>query len=559
MSLYDEASLIITPNAYKENKLYALKPTDGSGDLTWTRASTKTRVNSEGLVESLPYNLALYSEQFNNAAWAKEAFGGSFTPIVTPNTTIAPDNNLTADTVFLDINTSGNCFVRQLLSEVSGTTYTFSVWLKGNGVNKIGLSGSNLLKATITPTTQWERYTITWTASSTSAKRFGLYLQSSIASSTTVFVWGAQLEVGTTAKPYFPTTDRLDIPSIDFTGGGCPSILVEPQRTNLLLMSNDVSNNTYWPKLITGTASTPIITPNLGISPRGIQEASLVELNLNGGISSANRAAYRQPAISVVVGNNYQCSFWLKAYQSSDIGKIISVAIENTTNTPVNITLTANWKRHTINTTANSAFLNFLFQIRGSIGVADNVKYYHWNNQLEQGSYPTSDISTVATTVTRVADTASKTGISNLIGQTEGVLYIEAKASTNQGYGRVISLSDGTNANKISLEYYFSDPNLIVTRIVSSNVQQAFMATPSTYPQNINHKIAIKYKLNDCSLFIDGIKVSFDTSALLPIGMSNLFFSDGNGASSRFEGAIKHLELYKTALTDAQLIQLTTL
>jgi hypothetical protein len=54
---YDNASLIITPNAYKASKLYALKPTDGSGDLTFTRATTATRVNSAGTIETVVANM----------------------------------------------------------------------------------------------------------------------------------------------------------------------------------------------------------------------------------------------------------------------------------------------------------------------------------------------------------------------------------------------------------------------------------------------------------------------------------------------------------------------
>ena len=53
MSTYDDASLIYYPSGYKAGKAYSLKPTDGIGDLTFTRASTATRVNSSGLIESV--------------------------------------------------------------------------------------------------------------------------------------------------------------------------------------------------------------------------------------------------------------------------------------------------------------------------------------------------------------------------------------------------------------------------------------------------------------------------------------------------------------------------
>ena len=69
MSLLDTASLIVTPNGYKEGKLYSVIPSDGSGDLSVTRATTATRVNSQGLVELVPYNLLQYSEDFSNAYW----------------------------------------------------------------------------------------------------------------------------------------------------------------------------------------------------------------------------------------------------------------------------------------------------------------------------------------------------------------------------------------------------------------------------------------------------------------------------------------------------------
>jgi hypothetical protein len=57
IGLLDKASLITTPNAYKESKLYSVVPSDGAGDMTVVRATTATRVNENGLIETVPKNL----------------------------------------------------------------------------------------------------------------------------------------------------------------------------------------------------------------------------------------------------------------------------------------------------------------------------------------------------------------------------------------------------------------------------------------------------------------------------------------------------------------------
>ena len=54
---YDNASLIVTPNAYKASKIYALKPDDGSGDLAFSRAGSKMVRNAQGLWETIGTNI----------------------------------------------------------------------------------------------------------------------------------------------------------------------------------------------------------------------------------------------------------------------------------------------------------------------------------------------------------------------------------------------------------------------------------------------------------------------------------------------------------------------
>ena len=55
------------PSAYKDGKLYSIRPTDGSGDFTFSRGSNlaATRVDVNGLIEKGRENLLLQSNQFD--------------------------------------------------------------------------------------------------------------------------------------------------------------------------------------------------------------------------------------------------------------------------------------------------------------------------------------------------------------------------------------------------------------------------------------------------------------------------------------------------------------
>ena len=91
-NLLEQASLVLIPSGYKEDVVYSQIPLDGSGDLQLTRASNGTRINSAGLVEVTPWNIAEYSE--DQTQWTSQN-----ATTVTANSTTAPNGTSTADTV----------------------------------------------------------------------------------------------------------------------------------------------------------------------------------------------------------------------------------------------------------------------------------------------------------------------------------------------------------------------------------------------------------------------------------------------------------------------------
>jgi hypothetical protein len=120
---YDDASWLLIPEGIEEDIVFAQKPTNGTGDLTFTRASDATRTNSAGVIERTPWNLLTFSEQFDNAAWTKVA------TTITANTTTAPNGTLTADKLIEDTGTGEHSFRQDYFTTVTGSFFV-SIYAK---------------------------------------------------------------------------------------------------------------------------------------------------------------------------------------------------------------------------------------------------------------------------------------------------------------------------------------------------------------------------------------------------------------------------------------------
>ena len=106
--------------------------------------------------------------------------------------------------------------------------------------------------------------------------------------------------------------------------------------------------------------------------------------------------------------------------------------------------------------------------------VGDGSSFYLWGAQLEQGSYPTSYIPTYGVSQTRAQDICNGAGDVNTFNSTEGVLYTEISALSNDGANRAISIyKDSSLDNLINIQYNsVSQKNLELPKVKLSSAQK---------------------------------------------------------------------------------------
>ena len=348
-------------------------------------------------------------------------------------------------------------------------------------------------------------------------------------------------------------------PRIDFEGNTKGALLLEPSRTNSLLQSNQF--DTTW------TLSNTSISNNQSGIYNTTNAWKLIQ-NTNTGYhyiqQSLNLTGDYVYSIYAKKGEYEGISFFMpNPINGSNSASTFNLSTGSfTTNNHQGISFNVGngWYRISLKTKLSGSHVvnAYVNQTTQQSEAGDGTSgIYIQHAQLEVGSYPTSIIPTSGSAVTRVADTCSQTVPSGIIGQTEGSVFFDLN-TTLKNYS-VISISDGTNANRVV--FYFSAVlNQIASYITKSNVNSSTTSSiVNSYP-NSNYKVVIKYNSIGFYIFANGGLIgtilsnySFPNNTLNEIKLS----SPDN--SNFFEGKVKNIKVYNQLLTDSEAIALTTI
>jgi hypothetical protein len=576
----------------------------GIGKPTFTRATIATVTDFEGLIKNVKSgearfegarrveNLLTYSEAFDNTAWGKSEFSQ-----VNPDVSVSPIGTLSADKLVAQ-NSNGQHYLSR---NITGRIQAFSIYAKAGEETTLqiyfagGTSGNalfNLSNGTITSTggggvtssmisvgDGWYRCSLSTTQ--TNNTFLWLFMRpigtNWIGDGTSgIYLWGAQLEAETTASEYVSTNVKTSTPyhganvdgvkyfSTDRNGVAIPDAtlhgyVAEGSRTNLLLQSETLG--TTW----TTTASS--ITTNAVLSPSGAVSAEKLLTNTTSDEHSITQGA------SVTSGSAYTISFYAKASEetiafasfnspyftaaSQTMFDLVNgVAYPGASVTATIIALPNGWYRCTATKTATASGsavwrIGLTKTTSNSISTGANTTdgLYIWGAQLEAGSFASSYIPTTTASVTRNGDSLTYPTAGNVDG-TKGSSYTEVAHETELTNFRAVILSLNTTRWAQEIE---------ATGLLSTYDGTAFggsrVYTTNTSLQKTGSVWSVAGNQSTFASGAKGVVISFDGN--MNVG-ANLGVGFDVGGTNNFYGTIRNMKIWKKALTDTQLTNMTS-
>ena len=531
----------------------SVKEITTSGDFTFSRGSnlTATRVDSNGLIEKGRENLLLQSNQFDTT-WTRSA---------SDLTSGQSGYDGSSDAWLLTAATPSSFSSRlnQVLSPSSSGVLNLSVYAKANTLDWILLDGlgtngfaawfdvSNGVKGQVTSTSiganitsvgnGWYRCEVYGNATTLTEVR--IYVTDGDGTTTAndgdgCYIQDAQLEIGLVATEYIEsgaTTGKAglleDSPRFDYSGGAsCPSLLLEPSRTNYVGSSEYIAN---WQLIGSITA-----TANYGISPEGLQNSTRL----------------------VFTGASQE----VRNLATSATGCVASIYVKGTSGETIKFgssgseevfTLNGSWQRidkYNAGSPTNITINTY------SGATARDIEV--WGAQVEQGSYPTSYIPNHSGgSVTRAKEKCNVNNVTGEIGQTQGTIFLDADLYKKTDTEFYIAISDGTLSNSIYLHQ--SAQSLLVNKRISG-VTQFLQIIPANWSSGRN-KCAITYTATEMKIFVNGVLKDTETINGLPSGLSKLTLGSrqDNLGELASDSNFKQAVLFPTVLSNTDLEILT--
>jgi hypothetical protein len=549
----------------------------------FTRTTSGTFVGSNGLIQTTPasVNLLTQTQQFDNAAWTKS------NSTVTANAAVAPDGTSTADKL-VEAATTSSHYVLQAPT-VTATTHVFSVYAKAgersfvslgfDGLNvwfnlttgAVGTIEAGLTAAIVSVGDGWYRCSAIRTVTVAGSKSSVIYSASADNAlsytgngTSGIFIWGAQLEQAATATTYTRNNGGVYPARFDYDPATLApkGILIEEQRVNLLLRSEEFDNAIWQKAAATATA-------NATTAPDGTSTADKVVATA----TTAFHGTYQAPTGTVA---SYTYSVYAKAAEYSklqianstagtwsatfDLATGATIATGGVSVLSSSIQSVGNgWYRCSIAFTGAAIPVAHAMIGYPNTGATLNnfgVQYtgdgtsglFLWGAQLELGAFATSYIPTVASTVTRTADQCSIVApmFAPWYNQSEGTFVMDASPVNNGCYA--LSATDGTANEEIILRYASSGTAAVVR---DGGTIQANFGTGVLTGKN-----ALAYRVNDFAVSTNGGAAATDTSGTIPTN-NQVSLGRALDGSLNINGHIRSIRYYPFRASNNQLQALT--
>jgi hypothetical protein len=574
--------------AAKDTKLLASTVSDDSGrfyprEFTFARGSnlSATRVNEDGLIEKGYENLLLNSNLFDNGGVAPTIWQKGQN-IVTGGQAGYDGTN---DAWLIDKQNTSGTYIAQGISKTgvhtislyakAGSLKHMVIWASGGDVEEASflLEGDGSITRTFnTPSASIQRvgasdwYRCEIVVLDTSQIRIYPASSGSSVSGTlgNIYIQDAMLNQGLAALPYIESgasTAKAGIlenePRIDYSSGTA-SLLLEPQRTNLITQSEYIAGLSI--------ASSATLSLESEANPSGGGFAYKV---------TATEVSSRVQRSIGTQGSNFVFSGFFKGsgaatrirfrnnqgegvFYNIDANGAFTLYSENAVNDNYGIEDYGNgWHRIFFETTTSNSSVNYA-QVYCDVLDGDG-SVLAWGLQAEQGSYPTSYIPTYGTSQTRADDFGNNNNILAkpvAFGANDDfTFYYEGSFDKDGNNGMVFG--GGAAGSGADYKNYLW---LTASGMLLKGTSETSMAS-TTFNQvkNTNYKLLVKRDGSRIDFFINGTKIpTTQASTNTAFTLRSVGWSYSNTVY-QISGNIKQFKALPTALTDNECIELTTI